>query len=72
MCMKMHTPVFIVGLLTFVTPFLSLPSYIETIVIAVYGIAIMILVTSCNKLAQKDMQHEPKNVVTPPAPSQNV
>lgn len=70
--MKMHTPLFVVGLLTFVTPFLGLPSYIETVVIAVYGIAVMILVSSCNKFAQKDLQHEPKNVATPTEPVQKV
>lgn len=44
--MKIHTPLFIIGLITFATPFLGLPPFIETIVIATYGITIMLLVSS--------------------------
>lgn len=62
----MHTPVFIVGLLTFVTPFLGLPPYIETVVIAVYGISVMILVSSCNVLVKKDMQNDAHHVAANP------
>ena len=64
MGMKMHTPLFIVGLLTFVTPFLGLPSIAESIIIAAYGIAVMILVSSCNVLVHKDQNNQPKNVAT--------
>ena len=62
--MKMHTPVFIIGLLTFVTPFLGLPSFAETVIIAVYGISVMIMVSSCNVFVRKDMQHGPQNVAS--------
>lgn len=62
--MKMHTPLFVVGLLIFVTPFLGLPSYIETIIIAVFGIAVMLLVSSYNTFVQKEMRHESKHVAT--------
>lgn len=63
--MKMHTPLFVVGLLIFVTPFLGLPSYIETIMVAAFGIAVMLLVSSCNTFVQRDMRHESKHVATP-------
>ncbi len=61
----MHTPLFLTGLLTFVTPFLGLPSYIETVMIAAFGIAVMLLVSSCNAFVQRDMRHESKHVATP-------
>lgn len=50
--MKMHTPLFVVGLLTFVTPFLGIPSDLKMIILAAYGIAIMLLVSSL-KLMRK-------------------
>lgn len=48
----MHTPLFVVGLLTFVTPFLGIPSDLKMIILAAYGIAIMLLVSSL-KLMRK-------------------
>lgn len=51
--MKIHTPLFIIGLITFVTPILGLPPLIETIVIAAYGITIMLLVSSI-KFSKKE------------------
>lgn len=44
--MKMHTPLFILGLLTFVTPFLGFSSLIENVVISAFGVAIMIIVST--------------------------
>ena len=41
--MKLHTPIFILGLLTFVTPFLGFPSNIEAVIVAAFGIAIMVI-----------------------------
>ena len=57
--MKIHTPAFIIGLLVFVAPFLGLPSYLETIVISAFGIAIMLIATNFNKAHDK---------VNPPTP----
>jgi hypothetical protein len=47
--MKLHTPLFILGLLTFVTPFSGLPLLAESIIISAYGLAIMILVSTIKK-----------------------
>lgn len=44
--MKLHTPLFIIGLLVFVTPFIGLTGYLEDVIFAAYGAAIMILVSS--------------------------
>ena len=41
--MKLHTPIFVIGLITFITPFLGFSPDLETIIIAAYGIAIMII-----------------------------
>jgi uncharacterized membrane protein YuzA (DUF378 family) len=46
--MKMHTPIFILGLLVFITPILGLPQMYEQILFAVYGIAIMLLISNLN------------------------
>lgn len=48
--MKIHTPIFVLGLLVFVTPFLGFTSNLMTIVVAAYGIAIMIISSTINKL----------------------
>ncbi len=42
--MKIHTLIFILGLLVFITPVIGLPQIYEQIILAVYGIIIMILV----------------------------
>lgn len=55
--MKIHTPLFIIGLVTFVTPFLGLPSSIENLIIAAYGIAIMLIVSTI-KLSNKKVSPE--------------
>ncbi len=44
--MKIHTPIFILGLLVFITPIIGLPQLYEQIILAAYGIAIMILVST--------------------------
>jgi len=44
--MKIHTPLFILGLLVFITPVIGLPQIYEQIILAAYGIAIMILVST--------------------------
>jgi hypothetical protein len=46
--MKIHTPIFILGLLVFVTPIIGLPQLYEQIILAAFGVAIMILVSSIN------------------------
>ena len=51
--MKLHTPLFIIGLLVFITPAVNLPGAIEGIVIAAYGVAIM-LFTSTLSSKKKD------------------
>lgn len=48
--MKIHTPAFVIGLLVFVVPFVGLPSLVETIVIAAFGIAIMVVTTTFNRV----------------------
>lgn len=47
--MKIHTPLFVVGLLVFITPFLGLPRLIEAIILSAFGISIMILVSTIMK-----------------------
>ena len=49
--MKIHTPIFILGLLVFITPIIGLPQFYEQIVFAIYGIAIMVLVSSVKFLS---------------------
>jgi hypothetical protein len=44
--MKLHTPLFIIGLLTFITPVAGLPDPIESYVLMAYGIATMIIVST--------------------------
>jgi len=46
--MRIHTPIFILGLLVFVTPIIGLPQLYEQIILAAFGVAIMILVSSIN------------------------
>jgi hypothetical protein len=48
--MKIHTPIFIIGLLVFLTPFLGLTALIEMFVISAFGIAIMIISSTINPL----------------------
>lgn len=60
--MKMHTPLFVIGLLTFITPFLGFPSNYESIIIAAYGIAVMLIVSSI-KLNKNDGLSEPMTVI---------
>ena len=43
--MKIRTPIFILGLLVFVTPIIGLPQFYEQIILAAYGLTIMILVS---------------------------
>lgn len=66
--MKIHTPAFIIGLAVFATPFLGLPSYVETVIIAAFGIAIMVITTNFNKVYDKV---EPTPDVTNSQPTQN-
>lgn len=47
--MKLHTPLFIIGLLTFITPVVGLSDKLEALVIMAYGIAIMIIVSTIGK-----------------------
>ena len=49
--MKIHTPIFILGLLVFITPIIGLPEFYEQIIFAIYGIAIMVLVASVKFLS---------------------
>jgi hypothetical protein len=51
--MKIHTPIFIIGLLVFITPVIGLPQLYEQIILAAYGIAIMILVSTIKLTAGK-------------------
>jgi hypothetical protein len=44
--MKIHAPIFILGLLVFITPIIGLPQIYEQIILAAYGLAIMILVST--------------------------
>jgi len=47
--MKIHTPLFVIGLLVFITPLLGLPRLIEAIILAAFGVSIMILVSTIMK-----------------------
>lgn len=58
--MKIHTPLFIIGLVTFVTPFLGLPSSIENLIIAAYGIAIMLIVSTIRLSDKKAFSENPE------------
>lgn len=69
--MKIHTPAFIIGLLVFVAPFLGLPSYLETIVISAFGIAIMLIATNFNKVHDKVNTPTPVTDVTNSQSPQN-
>lgn len=69
--MKIHTPAFIIGLLIFVTPFLGLPSYLETVVVSAFGIAIMLIATNFNKVHDKINAPTPATDVTNMQPPQN-
>ena len=55
--MKTHTPIFIIGLLVFVTPILGLPQIYEQIILGAYGLAIMIII-STNSLTNKIKIHK--------------
>ena len=48
--MKIHTPLFILGLLVFITPAVGFAQIYEQIILAAYGIAIMLLVSTNNVL----------------------
>lgn len=52
--MHIHKPLFTIGLLTFVTPFVGLPEDLRLIILSVYGIAIMILVSTIRKEDEKE------------------
>lgn len=49
--MKIHTPIFILGLLVFVTPIIGLPQLYEQIILGAYGVAIMVLVSTIHAVA---------------------
>jgi hypothetical protein len=57
--MKIHTPLFVIGLLTFITPFVGLPNSITNLVIAVYGVATMIIVSTIglNQLTEDNIEN---------------
>jgi len=65
--MKIHTPIFILGLLTFITPFTGFPAGLESVIIAGYGLAIMILVSTIkkrkeeyNEIINGPLEHSPE------------
>lgn len=43
---KIHSIYFVLGLLVFVTPVIGLPEMVENIVIAAYGVGLMVLSTT--------------------------
>ena len=45
--MKIHTLIFILGLLVFVTPIIGFPKIYEQIILAFFGLAVMILISFC-------------------------
>lgn len=55
---NIHKPLFTIGLLTFVTPFIGLPEDMRLIIMSVYGIAVMILVSTI-KEPVGDSKEEP-------------
>jgi hypothetical protein len=61
--MKMHTPIFILGLLVFVTPIFGLPQLYEQIIFAAYGITIMVLISNLNAFTNflKKEKKEPES-----------
>lgn len=69
--MKIHTPAFIIGLLVFITPFIGLPSYLEMIMTAAFGIAIMLVTTNFNKVYDKVNEPMPAPDVTNAQTPQN-
>ena len=63
--MKIHTPIFILGLLVFITPVIGLPQIYEQIILAAYGIAIMILVSAIKIVkSTKDKKETYKKTLT--------
>jgi len=70
--MKIHTPIFIIGLLVFITPAVGLPQIYEQIIMAVYGIAIMILVSASGKpFSLTNKKVGTNNIFHESAPEQN-
>jgi len=69
--MKIHTPLFVLGLLVLVTPIVGLPQLYEQIILAAFGVAIMLLVSSVRIMAklkdktQNEIFHEsiPENKI---------
>lgn len=54
--MKMHTPLFIIGLLVLITPAVGFPGPYEEIILGAYGLAIMIIVSATKfSNAKKDI-----------------
>jgi len=51
--MKMHTPIFIIGLLVLVTPLIGLPQTYEQIILGAYGIAILLLTSNLSFIKRK-------------------
>lgn len=61
--MKIHTPIFILGLLVFITPIIGLPQLYEQIILAVYGIAIMILVSTIKVVSSHKKKNESSHII---------
>jgi len=59
--MKIHTPLFVLGLLVFVTPIIGLPQLYEQIILAAFGVAIMLLVSSVGIMTKLKTQNKIEN-----------
>jgi hypothetical protein len=46
--MKIHTPIFVLGLLVFITPLLGIPSLYKMLIMSAFGVAIMIISSTIN------------------------
>jgi hypothetical protein len=64
--MKIHTPIFILGLLVFITPILGLPQLYEKIIFAAYGIAIMLLISNLNAFTNFLKKEKKESEITNP------
>jgi len=60
--MKIHTPIFTIGLLVFVTPFLGLTSIMEMIIIPAFGIAIMLISSTIRPLKDSGLEMSEEDI----------
>lgn len=61
--MKIHPPIFILGLLVIIVPIIGLPQFYEQIVLAVVGLAIIILISSVKIIKNLNNKNDKEEVL---------